>query len=103
MLPLVFAAGAGEGFASPFASDLAVVLLAGLRLYGSLFAGAGRFCVGVVVVFFGFGVGGGVDVVATPRLSCAQRSGAAERDRRRPKDELMQHLAALDAEAIVCC
>lgn len=56
-----------------------------------------------MVVFFGVWVGGGADVVATPRLSCAQRSGAAERDRREPEDELMQHLAALDAEAIVYC
>ena len=102
MLPLVFAAVAGNGFASAFTSVFALALLAGLRLYGGLLAGAGRFCVGVVVVFFGVGLGDGVDVVATPRLRYANRAGAADRVNDRPDEDPIQLLAALDAEAMVC-
>ena len=102
MVLLLLAAGAGDGFTAAFESDLAVALLDGLRLYGGLFAGAGRFCVGVVVVFFEVGVAGGVDVVATPRLRDANLAGVAERVSDKLGEDLMQHLAALDDKAIMC-
>lgn len=57
--------------------------------------------VGVVVVFFGVGVCGGV-AVERERLRHANLAGAAERTTLKPEDELMQDLAALPADAIVC-
>ena len=95
LLPLLLAAGvAGFGPGFPFP------LLAGRRLKGPLAVGAGRFCVGVVVVFFGVEAGGGV-AVETARLMPANLAGALERARFNPEDDLMQHPAALPAEAIV--
>lgn len=55
-----------------------------------------------MVVFFGVGVGGCVDVVATPRLRDAKDACAGERAKLSVEDDFMQHLAALDAEAIMC-
>lgn len=94
-LPLLFVAGVGFGFAFPFP------LLVGRRLNGALAVCAGRFCVGVVVVFFGVGAGGGV-AVETARLRCTRRSGVAERARLSPNEDRMLHLAALPAVAISC-
>lgn len=76
-------------------------LLAVRRLYGALADSAGRFEVGVVVVFFGVGVGSGV-AVETERLRHANLAGAVERATLNAEDELMQHLAALPADAMVC-
>ena len=94
LLPLLLAAGVG------FAPEFPFPLLAGRRLNGALAVGAGRFCVGVVVVFFGVEIGGGV-AVETARLKLANLAGAAERARVNPEDDLTQHLAALPADGIV--